>query len=142
MPSQPARVALVGLSAIGIEVGKALSGRDGVTLLGAADPAPEKAGQPLSGLLDGAFPGVTVSPSAGALYSASASSRARTDVVVLCTGSRLHSVMPQIEEAIAAGFHIVSTCEELSYPELRHRSSRARSTPGPKRRRSPSWGPE
>ncbi len=120
MSTQPARVALVGLGPIGIEVGKALSQRDGVELLGAADPAPEKAGQPLSGLLDGAFPGVTVTPSAGALYSASASSRGRTDVVVLCTGSRLHSVMPQIEEAIAAGFHIVSTCEELSYPELRH----------------------
>ena len=27
---------------------------------------------------------------------------------------------PQIEEAIEAGLHIVSTCEELAYPELRH----------------------
>jgi 4-hydroxy-tetrahydrodipicolinate reductase len=120
MSPQPARVALVGLGPIGIEVGKALSGRDGIQLLGAADPAPEKAGKPLSGLLDGAFPGVAVTSSAGALYAASASSRGRSDVVVLCTGSRLHSVMSQIEEAIAAGFHIVSTCEELSYPELHH----------------------
>ena len=29
-------------------------------------------------------------------------------------------MLPQIEEAIAAGLHIVSTCEELAYPELRH----------------------
>lgn len=120
MPSPSARVALVGLGPIGIEVGKALSGRGGVTLLGAADPAPDKAGKPLAGLLDGAFPGVAVTPSTGALYAASASSRGKADVVVLCTGSRLHSVTPQIEEAIAAGFHVVSTCEELAYPELHH----------------------
>src|SRR5262249_57729165 len=25
-----------------------------------------------------------------------------------------------VEEAIAAGFHVVSTCEELAYPELHH----------------------
>jgi hypothetical protein len=120
MAQPSARVALIGLGPIGIEVGKALAGREGITLLGAADPAPEKAGSPLAALLDGAFPGVTVTPTAAGLYGASASSRDKGDVVVLCTGSRLHAVMPQIEEAIDAGFHIVSTCEELSYPELRH----------------------
>lgn len=116
----PARVALVGLGPIGVEVGKALSGRDGMSLLGAADPAPDKAGRPLSDLLGGAFPGVVIRPSASALYGESAASRGHTDVALLCTGSRLHAVLPQIEEAIAAGFHVVSTCEELAYPELRH----------------------
>ena len=121
MNHQPsARVALIGLGPIGVEVGKALAGREGFTLLGAADPAPDKAGRPLSDLLGGAFPGVAVRPSAAALYGETAPSRGKGDVVLLCTGSRLHAVLPQIEEAIAAGFHIVSTCEELSYPELRH----------------------
>jgi hypothetical protein len=120
MPSHTARVALVGLGPIGIEVGKALAGREQLNLLGAADPAPDKAGVALASLLDGAFSGVTVAPSAAALYAASASSRGKTDVAILCTGSRLHAVLPQIEEAIDAGFHIVSTCEELAYPELRH----------------------
>ncbi len=115
-----ARVCLVGLGPIGIEVGKALAGREGIELAGAADPAPEKAGRPLSSLLDGAFPGVAVTPSAAALYGQTAGSRSRADVAVLCTGSRLHAMLPQIEEAIAAGLHIVSTCEELAYPELRH----------------------
>jgi len=113
-------VALIGLGPIGIEVGKALAGRADIELLGAADPAPDKAGKPLSSLLDGAFPGTTVTESAAHLYGDSASRRAKTDVAVLCTGSRLHSMLPQIEEAIDAGLHIVSTCEELSYPELRH----------------------
>jgi 4-hydroxy-tetrahydrodipicolinate reductase len=113
-------VALIGLGPIGIEVGKALAGRPDIELLGAADPAPDKAGKPLSSLLDGAFPGTSVIESAERLYGESASRRAKTDVAVLCTGSRLHSMLPQIEEAIDAGLHIVSTCEELSYPELRH----------------------
>jgi hypothetical protein len=114
------RVALVGLGPIGVEVGKALAGRDSMTLLGAADPAPDKAGKPLSDLLAGAFPGTTVRPNAAALYAETAGSRGRADVVLLCTGSRLHTILPQIEEAIRAGFHIVSTCEELAYPELGH----------------------
>src|SRR5215475_12194473 len=120
MTKAGARVALVGLGPIGIEVGKALAGRPDVSLLGAADPAPDKAGKALSDLLDGAFPGVRIAPSAADLYAQSAATRGKTDVVALCTGSRLHAVLPQIEEAIRAGFHIVSTCEELAYPELRH----------------------
>ncbi len=115
-----ARVALIGLGPIGIEVGKALAGRENISLLGAADAAPDKTGRPLASLLDGAFPGLTVAPSAAGLYAQSAPSRGRADVAVLCTASRLHDVLPQIEEAIAAGLHIVSTCEELAYPELRH----------------------
>lgn len=120
MTSPRVRVALVGLGPIGIETGKALASREDMALLGAADPAPDKAGRPLSSLLDGAFEGVTVSPGAAALYAQSAGSRSRSDVAVLCTGSRLHAMLPQIEEAIAAGLHIVSTCEELAFPELRH----------------------
>jgi hypothetical protein len=120
MTSHPVRAALVGLGPIGTEVGKALAGRERITLLGAADPAPDKAGARLSSLLDGAFPDFTIFPSASALYAASASSRGKADVAILCTGSRLHSVHPQIEEAIDAGLHVVSTCEELAYPELRH----------------------
>jgi len=120
MSAQAARISLIGLGPIGIEVGKALAHRDGVDLAGAADPAPDKAGRPLAELLDGAFPGITISSSAAALYAQTAGSRHRGDVAVLCTGSRLHAMLPQIEEAIAAGLHIVSTCEELSYPVLRH----------------------
>jgi len=35
-------------------------------------------------------------------------------------------VAPQIEEALAAGLHVVSTCEELAYPALRHPEIAAR----------------
>ena len=126
MTTSRARVSLIGLGPIGIEVGKALAGREGIELAGAADPAPDKAGQPLASLLDGAFPGLAVMPTAAALYARTAASRSRADVAVLCTGSRLHAMLPQIEEAIEAGLRIVSTCEELAYPELRHGPMAAR----------------
>jgi 4-hydroxy-tetrahydrodipicolinate reductase len=117
-----ARVALIGLGPIGIEVGRALATHRAVELLGAADPAPEKAGRDLAELLGLSLPGspARVESSAPALYARSAGSRGMADVAVLCTGSRLPEVAPQIEEAIAAGLHVVSTCEELAYPELRH----------------------
>ncbi len=117
-----ARVALVGLGPIGIEVGKALAGRSNIELLGAADPAEAIAGKTLtlSGVLGSPAPVLAVDSSAAALYARSSQARTRQDVAVLCTGSRLESVLPQIEEAVQAGFHVVSTCEELAYPYLKN----------------------
>jgi 4-hydroxy-tetrahydrodipicolinate reductase len=111
----------VGLGPIGIEVGKALAGRDGIEFLGAADPAPEIAGRGLRELLQtSSVADVPVDAAARELYGRSAGARQKRDVVVLCTGSRLEQVVSQIEEALEAGFHVVSTCEELAYPELKH----------------------
>ena len=116
-----ARVALVGLGPIGIEVGRALAGRDGIELLGAADPAPALAGKSIPEVVGADLGrGAKVDSSAKDLYARSAGSRGKRDVVLLCTGSRLENVVTQIEEALDAGFHVVSTCEELSYPELKH----------------------
>lgn len=114
-----ARVALVGLGPIGIEVGRAVLGRPGVEIVGGADPAPDKVGRKLGEIIGGDAP-FPVAPSAGALYAQTAARRGKRDVVLLCTGSRLESVAPQIEEAADAGFHVVSTCEELSFPQLHH----------------------
>lgn len=113
------RVALIGLGPIGIEVGRVLRGR-GIAFLGAADPAPDKAGRDLGELLGGEANGVRVSSSAADLYTASTSSRSRSDIAVICTGSRMPEVAPQIEEAVQAGLHVVSTCEELANPKFRH----------------------
>ncbi|MBI1874150.1 MAG: dihydrodipicolinate reductase, partial [Acidobacteria bacterium] len=40
----------------------------------------------------------------------------KPDVVVLCTGSSLKSIVPQVEAIVRARIPIVSTTEELSYP--------------------------
>lgn len=117
-----ARVALVGLGPIGLEVGRALATRGGIEFLGAADPAAEISGKRLMDLLPiaGEDASRPVDALARDLYARSSASRQKRDIVVLCTGSRLDSVTPQIEEAVEAGFHVVSTCEELAYPELRN----------------------
>ena len=103
-PSPRARVALVGLGPIGLEVGRALATRGGIEFLGAADPAADIAGKKLMDLLPVAGEAGTLPVDARArdLYGRLARSREKTDVVVLCTGSRLDSVTPQIEEAIEA----------------------------------------
>lgn len=105
------RAILVGLGPIGVEVGRTLRAR-GVTVAGGADPA--HAGTVLA-LAEGEE--LQVAATAAEAYGAAAA-----DVAVLCTGSRLPRVAEQIEEAIAAGLHVVSTCEELSYPWLKHRA--------------------
>jgi hypothetical protein len=71
------RVALVGLGPIGIEVGKALAGRRSLELIGAADPAPDKAGHPVGELL-GTGGGPAVDASAAALYARTAKDRTRS----------------------------------------------------------------
>jgi 4-hydroxy-tetrahydrodipicolinate reductase len=113
-------VALVGLGPIGIEVGRALVPRSDIDILGAADPASDKLGKDLEDVLGlpASLAGIEVSQTARALYEASTSTRSKRDVALICTGSRLPDVAGQIQEAIEAGFHIVSTCEELAYPEL------------------------
>jgi 4-hydroxy-tetrahydrodipicolinate reductase len=44
---------------------------------------------------------------------------ARADVATMTTGSRTEQVRDTLEELIAAGVHVVSTCEELAFPRLR-----------------------
>jgi 4-hydroxy-tetrahydrodipicolinate reductase len=114
------RAYLVGLGPIGIEVGRALRAR-GIPLAGAADPT--YAGQPLGQLIGDGDAGA-IAASAGELYARRVDGE--LSVAVLCTGSRVPQVAPQIEEALAAGLHVVSTCEELSYPRLRHAELAAR----------------
>jgi 2,4-diaminopentanoate dehydrogenase len=45
--------------------------------------------------------------------------KTKPDVATMTTGSRTVDVRETVEELIAAGVHVVSTCEELSYPQLR-----------------------
>jgi 2,4-diaminopentanoate dehydrogenase len=98
------RVALVGLGPIGLEAARALAGA--VEIVGGADPA--LAGQTLPGI-------GTIVADAAALYD-------RAEVAVLCTGSTIPSITASLQTAIDAGVHVVSSCEELSYPWLRHRA--------------------
>jgi 4-hydroxy-tetrahydrodipicolinate reductase len=88
--------------------------RSGLRLVGAVDVDPDLDGRSLAELVgEEAVAAVSVR---GNLQEALGSAAAVPQVAVHCTGSRLAVVAPQLEELLSAGMHVVSTCEELSYP--------------------------
>jgi 4-hydroxy-tetrahydrodipicolinate reductase len=110
------RVMHVGLGPIGAAVLKQLAGRRGFKVVGSVDLDPAKTGRDagdVAGLSQRL--GVKVS---GDLARALKSTK--PDVVVLCTGSSIRQVMPQIETILKAKRPIVTTTEELAYPGYTH----------------------
>jgi 4-hydroxy-tetrahydrodipicolinate reductase len=102
------RVALVGLGPIGLAVGRAILMRPELRLVAAVDVAPSLAGRPLAELVPGA-PTVAVQGSLRAALEG-------VDAVALCTGSKMRQIAADLEAAIDARLHVVSTCEELAAP--------------------------
>jgi 2,4-diaminopentanoate dehydrogenase len=105
-----AKIVVVGLGPIGREMVRALHGRKTAQIVGAADPA--YAGQDIGELADIGKLGITVAASAKEAYTKSGG-----NVSLLCTTSHIPATAPQVEEAVNAGYSVVSTCESLSYPE-------------------------
>jgi hypothetical protein len=106
------RVVQVGLGAMGRRLTPFLLERPWVEVVAAVDPAPGMAGRDLgevSGL--GRTLGVMVRPSL-----AEALAQSKVEVALLTTVSTLAAVRPQLEELVARGLYVVSSCEELSFP--------------------------
>jgi 4-hydroxy-tetrahydrodipicolinate reductase len=112
-------VVLMGLGEIGQAIARAALARpEEIEIVGAVDP--EHAGRPLAELVAGAPPELFVSDA-----SREALARARGGVLLHATGSRFEEVLPELEAAVRAGVHVVSTCEELAYPGLDHETEAA-----------------
>ncbi len=103
-------VAHVGLGAIGREVVRLVLHREDLRLVGVCDIDPALVGQPIGSVLDEEGGDVTVAPDLGSVAS--------TDglVVTHTTSSSLARCLPELLAAVEAGAHVVSSCEELSYP--------------------------
>ena len=116
MTREDVQVAHIGLGAIGREVVRLLVHRTGVRVVAACDIDPDLVGTSLSAVLDEELDDdLTI---VGQL--ADASSRTGTGLVVThTTSSSLARCLPELLAAIAEGAHVVSSCEELSYPWLR-----------------------
>ena len=110
------RVLLYGIGPIGSAVARQLAARSGFRLVGGVDIDPAKAGRDLGDVV-GLERRLGVNVTADA---AVALRRARPDVAVLCTGSSLETVAPQIEGILKAGVPVVATTEELAFPVRRH----------------------
>src|SRR5260221_2057308 len=105
-----------GLGPIGAAIVKQVAARPGFKIVGAIDIDPAKVGRDLGDVVG--LPkriGAKVSGDA-----AKALKAAKADVVVLCTRPSIKKVMPQTETILKSKTAIVSTTEELSYPDYTH----------------------
>ena len=105
------RVIQYGVGTIGLEISRLILEKDSLQLVGVIDIDPVKVGKDIGELLGIKPVGVKVSDSPKKVFS-----QTKADVVIHSTISSLKKAQSQILEAISAGFDVVSTTEELSFP--------------------------
>jgi 2,4-diaminopentanoate dehydrogenase len=119
MNVKPITVAQYGIGPIGAEIARLLLTKPWIRVVGAIDIDPAKIGKDLGEVIGlGRSVGVPVT----------AELQGKPDVVCHSTGSRLSEVAGQLESLLERGCHVVSTCEELSFPldlEIRERLQHA-----------------
>ena len=111
----PIKVALMGLGAIGRGVARCALQKSELEIVAAVDLDPSRVGRKLSDVIDAPAPDVIIGSDSTAEMR-----KAQGGVLLHATGSRLDQVEGELAQALTAGLSIVSTCEELSYPWLRH----------------------
>jgi 4-hydroxy-tetrahydrodipicolinate reductase len=116
---QPITVAQFGIGPIGAEIARLLLSKPWVKIVAAVDVDPHKVGKDLGTVigLDREL-GIIVTPTLDV----------KADVVCHSTRSRLTEVVEELEALLAGGSHVISTCEELSFPldtEIRERLQQA-----------------
>ncbi|HYE03587.1 MAG TPA: hypothetical protein VD963_10175 [Phycisphaerales bacterium] len=113
------RILLVGLGPLGRIIASDLVERGLGRVIAAVDSAPELAGRPLDSLVRDPDPGgvgVSIVPSL-----AEVSGWSRIDAALVATSSDLRLAAPVLKDLLGRGLPVVSTCEELVWPWLRHR---------------------
>ena len=106
------KVIHIGLGPIGAGVVRQVAGRKGLSIVGAVDIDPAKAGQDLGDVCGvGRKLRVKVTDDIAKTIKAT-----RPDVAILCTSSSLKKVVPEFETVLKLKVPIVSTTEELAYP--------------------------
>ncbi len=107
MNLQPITVAQYGIGPIGAEIARLLLTKPWIRVIGAIDIDPEKIGKDLGEVIG-------LDRKVGVLVTADL--EGKPDVVCHSTGSRLRDVAGQLDSLLSRGCHVVSTCEELSFP--------------------------
>jgi 4-hydroxy-tetrahydrodipicolinate reductase len=111
-------VVLMGFGEIGQAIARVALARPELVVVAAVDADPALAGRRLGDVIGAPAPDVAI------LGSLSDALRvARGGVLLQATQSRFDEVLPSLEEAVRAGLHVVSTCEELAWPWLYHREA-------------------
>jgi 4-hydroxy-tetrahydrodipicolinate reductase len=100
-------VAQLGVGPIGAEIARLILTKPWLRLVAAVDTDPGKAGRDLGEVIGlGRTAGIVVTDRL----------TVKAEVVCHSTGSRLASELPVLEKLLERGSHVISTCEELSYP--------------------------
>lgn len=108
------RVVQFGCGPMGCRIARLASQKPNIDIVGAIDLV--NVGLDLGEVAD-------IKRKLGVLISKDAASvlhQSKPDIVLHATGSYLKDIYPQLEGVIRAGINIVSTCEELSYPYVKH----------------------
>ena len=114
----PIKVLHIGLGPIGAGVVREMLARPALDLVGAVDLDAAKVGRDVGEILGGRRrTGVKVAGDLSRVLKAT-----RPDIAVLCTGSSLRSVMPDLTAILKHKVAIVSTTEELAFPAKSHPS--------------------
>src|SRR5881394_3836920 len=104
---RPITVAQYGIGPIGAEIARLLLTKPWIKLVAAIDIDPNKSGKDVGDVIGHGSPvGVKVTRDLNV----------KCDVVCHSTGSRLGDVKGQLVDLLSRGAHVVSTCEELSFP--------------------------
>ena len=119
------RVAHVGLGAIGREVVRLLLRREDLRLVGVSDIDPELIGRPIGSVLG---EGAEAGEGADVIITENLPAGPAGDglVVTHTTSSSLARCLPELLARVEAGAHVVSSCEELSYPWVQAPEAAAR----------------
>ncbi len=111
--SRKPSIVYLGLGALGRMIVADLAKRDLVTIAAAVDPLPTLAGRSLADVVPGA-------PAIPIVASLDAVDLSAIDAAIVTTASYVDACMPTFRTLLAAGCSIVSTCEELTWPWLKH----------------------
>lgn len=111
-------VVLMGLGEIGQAIARAALARPELRVVAAVDPDPSLTGRKLADVIGVPAPDLPVLADLGAALGA-----AKGGVLLQATRSRFDEILPQLEQAVRAGVHVASTCEELAWPWLAHRDA-------------------
>ena len=109
------KIAQFGLGPIGIETLKLTATKPWAEIIGGIDIDPEKVGKPLAEITgDPALRGAKVYRSLEELMA-----KETPDVIFHTAVSKIKAAFPQIEPMVRHGINVVSSCEELLFPQLR-----------------------
>ncbi|HEY0009778.1 MAG TPA: Gfo/Idh/MocA family oxidoreductase, partial [Tepidisphaeraceae bacterium] len=107
-------VAVIGLGPIGIAAAKAVQRDVNMKLTALVDLDPAKLGKRLVNLDE------TADADDIAVVSDLDETDAQIDVAILTTGSRFDRIAPNLRQLMKRKCHVVSSCEEMTWPWLRH----------------------